>query len=720
MIEGTDSLYPFPQKAPMIAPAYPPRPKKVPRLKRKKRLAVDTETTGVDLWHGCKPFFISICDEDGNAGYWEWDVDPFTREPKIPLADIRDIQAELEGRFLIFQNPKFDIHAFNTIGIDIPKLVGWKNIDDTLVRSHVLSSLENHGLKEQGIITLDLGDTDQLELREATNKARMEAKKITKKRTGLVPTNPLGLRSFMPIDVARANHPHFPAVNRAPKSGWWVLDTWLPRTIAQLEKYPSKHKWWTALSDYGCNDPARTIALYLMQEDALIEEGLKDQAETRRKLLEITFDMECRGVSVSPKAHKRLREKFVGLTTEKKNTCQRIAPVANINSGDQVQVALFQKLAITPTKENKPKKNKKTGQVTQMWSTEKEVLEDILEGLTKGSKEYTYVRNLLDFRKCGKMVTYLDGYEHGSIEQTITYKKANRLFRLPWWVLHPSFNITGTKTTRWSCTNPNAQNVAKKEDYNLRECFAPYPGRLWLSGDFSNIELRIFAYESGDQSLIDAFESGDSVHMVIARVLCPELIEAAGGEDEFKETDAYGWIKNGNFSLIYGAGQGKADRTYHIKGAYKTIRKRFKPIDRFMRSKHDEAVSKGYITTLGGYRLEVPTDGPHKAVNYFVQGSAGWFITEALIKVHRMLKEDYRDCYTIMQVHDELDFDIPKRPKTSQGLEVTPYHVAGSIQRIMEGAGKPYGFATPVSIKLIRDSWAHGEKITADQLAQAV
>lgn len=320
-------------------------------------------------------------------------------------------------------------------------------------------------------------------------------------------------------------------------------------------------------------------------------------------------------------------------------------------------------------------------------------------------------------------------------------------------VLHPNFNVTGTDTTRFSSNQPNQQNISKSfdprfGDFNLRKCYCPLPGREWYSGDYSNIELRIFAYACGDKSLIKAFEEGKSVHLIIAEALWPkEFAECLKREVKdpswaFKtkyESTLYQWIKNGNFSLIYGAGEAKADRTYHQPGAYRKIRTMFPKIDSFMKRMGEQARDYGYVTTLGGYRLYIPYNQygkleSHKAVNYFVQGSAGWAITLAMLRIWDYLNS-FNDKLSriggdasysmIMQVHDELDFDFPIPTFGSAAYPVTigegkkaitlttqNLQVITDIARLMEQSGDDLGMPTPVEFERHPDTWAVGEKLT--------
>ena len=111
----------------------------------------------------------------------------------------------------------------------------------------------------------------------------------------------------------------------------------------------------------------------------------------------------------------------------------------------------------------------------------------------------------------------------------------------------------------------------------------------------------------------------------------------------------------------------------------------------------------GYVKTLGGYRLTVPKDGPHKAVNYFVQGTAGWIITLALIEIYEYFQQlnakSKHGYYIIMQVHDELVLDLPANGKDND-------KVLKKVRRIMSKAADKVGVPVPTSIKKLPESWA--------------
>ena len=624
-------------------------------------LAVDTETTGHDIHHGCRPFIVSACDDEGEIFLWEWPVDPEKRKPIPPKREVKEVQACLDGaQSLVMHNAKFDIRALQSIGIKWTQN-HWGKLEDTLVASHVLDSAESHGLKDLALRYLDIVDDDQQHLRDLVNEARRYA------------------RSYCPDwRIAETGDPHFPAVTRAPRDGWWVMDMWLPRALWLAgEDVPDDYQ--TVALTYASKDAERTAGMWLIQRDALEEMEGEDHYATRLKLLRITYAMEQRGISFSPDKLMKVSYEFSHEAEMSEAVAMTLADgqVDNLRSSKQLQGLLY------GTFNFKPIKQTKTG-----WAVDAETLDALVTQQSKRSKGVRFVENLKATRSYRKAVDYLSAYRASGV------KTREGMF------LRPSFNVTGTATTRLSGQDPNPQNISKKERINLRQIFGPVEGREWWAMDYSNIELRIFAYASGDKRLIQAFEEGQSVHMVIAEELHPEQVRKLGPE-AFQKTDAYRWTKNGNFSLIYGASKRKADATYKVDGAYERIRSRFPSIDKFMAAKYRDARKRGYITTLGGYPLIVPRDGPHKAVNYFIQGSAGWAMVLAMVRVAEYL-DTLQDHHLIMTIHDELDMDFPKG---------TPRKIPKQVKRLMEQSGEDLGIPTPVDADLITTNWAEGKGV---------
>jgi len=632
-------------------------------------LALDTETTGLDLWHGCRPFLVSMCDDQGRITCYEWDVNPLTRKPRIPAEDRRAIKQKLDREDLVFHNGKFDIRGLDFIKC-LPSRFHWR-VNDTLIASHVLASSESHKLKDLALQLLDIGDEDQKELQDATNEARRYGRRE-------------GWR------IATAKDPHFPAVKRFGKDekSAWRYDTWLPRAVAKAEDYPRKHPFWTVCRRYAVRDAERTMGIWFVLWEALQEEGLTKVYETRRKLLPITYKTETQGVTAKISGLTKARKKYTAIAERSEILCHRLAPepIENLASNQQLQTVLFEDFQLEPVRETK------TG-----YSTDADTLRALQLTVSTKSQPFQFIKHLTNTRKRKTALNYLSEYQASGIP-VAEFDNGD------WITLHSNFNITGTATTRFSSHAPNTQNISKQEKANLREIFGPLPGREWWSLDYDNIEFRIFGYESGDQALIKAFEAGLSMHLVISEILHPKRFAKLGPE-AFKKTEFYRWVKNGNFALIYGASPAKADATYRVAGACKIIRKQLPKIDGFIRKKYKEGQKHGYITTLGGYRLQVPRREPHKAANYFVQGSAGWAMIKAMIRVDRYLQALPPDYHLIMTIHDELVFDFPQRKGNAA--------IARKICKLMETSGRDIGLPTPVDIQRIRTNWASGVSIAA-------
>lgn len=303
-----------------------------------------------------------------------------------------------------------------------------------------------------------------------------------------------------------------------------------------------------------------------------------------------------------------------------------------------------------------------------------------------------------------------------------------------WMVLYPSLNITGTDTLRWSSSNPNSQNISKKEDFNIRFCFGPAPGREWWSCDASNIELRIPAYESGEPEMVALFDNEDSppyygsYHMMIFDTLHPEKFAKHGmASKKVYAATWYQWTKNGDFAVQYGAQEssGTADLAYHVPGAQSRIQSRFTQIKALGDRMLETAERCGYVETMPdknvcpefGYPLLCTRSAwgsimPTVPLSYHVQGTAMWWMTKAMIRCQDFLDDLNRkakkpDQYRIaLQVHDELVFDFPRGdgPQTNKPI-------IDEIRRLMRLGGDDIGLPTPVGCEYHSEHWAKGESV---------
>ncbi len=316
-----------------------------------------------------------------------------------------------------------------------------------------------------------------------------------------------------------------------------------------------------------------------------------------------------------------------------------------------------------------------------------------------------------------------------------------------WYVLHPSYNQTGTDTLRFTCKTPNAQNISEKRGFNLRYGFGPAPGREWWSMDFKNLELRLPFYKSGEQSLIDLFEHPDdapfygSNHLLNLSIVFPEIwdegLRAVGPEkcgEWVKENypQVYKQVKNGGFCKQYGGGRALTDATFKRKGAYDLLDSRFTKLTEYTRKQIAFANKWGYVLTMPDRTVDPKRGYPLLCtrtergqiletvpLSYHIQGRAMWLTRRAMVKCAEQLetwrKDEGFDGFMTIQVHDEIVFDLPKS-------EIPPGHDASDenlhqlgrsnlwrarvLQGLMESTGDGIGVPTPVGLEYNPVSWS--------------
>lgn len=660
-------------------------------------ISLDTETTGIDLYHGAQPFFVTICKDDGTQLWWEWDVDPETRQVKIPDNDLVEITQEtiLTGEDLILQNAKFDVAALHTTEYRFGTHWPWNRTQDTLLAGHLLASNHPHDLTTMALEYLgkDIQPyEDRLEL------AVKEARRICK-----------GYPSWR---IAKRGLPEMPSA----KEKTWKFDSWLPKTIYRLEG-EGEPFWDMVLRDYSNMDSAVTLALWKAQQVLLKQRGLWEIYEVRRKLLPIIFWMERRGVTISSSRLTELVDEYSRESVTKGCIMKNIAedfnfdleiPKGGVNKS--LKQFLFGKNYL-----NLP--HIKVSDKTAEPSLDREVLDSYLSILPRKSKPLAFIKALRDKRKRDTAINYLEGYRRYWLPS-----ESNDSF----FILHPSLNCTGTDTLRWSSSNPNEQNISKQEGFNLRYAFGPAPGREWWAMDAENIELRIPAYEANEREMIDLFEQPDkepyhgSYHLLVSHILHPQKFERCiqdGTNFKKQYPHLYRRVKNGNFAVQYGAveSSGTADRSYGVPGAQKLIQSRFSKIKILGDKQIAFAEKHGYVETipdktvnpLRGYPLLVQRVSwggikPTIPLNYHIQGTACWWMLKAMIRCQEFL-DDFNSrsknkYYMILQVHDELVFDFPKGLKENK-------KIANKLRRLMEAGGNDIGVPTPVKVEQIPEHW---------------
>ena len=362
--------------------------------------------------------------------------------------------------------------------------------------------------------------------------------------------------------------------------------------------------------------------------------------EVELPLVEVLREMEAAGVRIDVA---KLKEAETALTAELNELEQQIYALAgmtfNINSPKQVGELLFDTLKL----DTKAKKSK-TGQ----YSTSEEVLMGLRE-------KHAIVGKILDFRATQKLIS--------------TYMAALPSYIAEDGKIHTTYNQTVTATGRLSSSNPNLQNLPIRSERGklIREAVIPDEGCLFLSADYSQIELRLMAHFSQDEHLLQAFRDGQDVHAATAAKIFRIPIEQVS-KDQRRQA------KTANFGIIYGisafglAQQLDCSRT-QAKQLIDDYFAAFPKVIQYIESQKELCRQRGYAETLFGRKRYLPdihsqnatvrSFAERNAVNAPIQGTAADIIKMAMVSIHRRLKEEQLQAQMIMQVHDELNFNVP-------------------------------------------------------------
>jgi DNA polymerase-1 len=363
--------------------------------------------------------------------------------------------------------------------------------------------------------------------------------------------------------------------------------------------------------------------------------------EVEKPLQAVLADMETRGVRIDTGALKSMEERLQEELNElEENIYQSAGERFNLNSPQQLSRILYEVLKLPPLKRTK------LGYTTDVGA------------LTALKGKHPIAESLLRYREISKLLnTYICPLQR--LVDPVTGR------------LHTCYNQTVTATGRLSSSNPNLQNIPIRTPLgkNIRKAFLPTSeDGLILSADYSQIELRILAHLSGDEGLRKAFREGVDIHLATASEVFGVSLEDVSPEHRRK-------AKAINFGIIYGISpSGLASQleiSYEEAETY--IRNYFDKYPRvrmFLDELVHEAVTRGFVATLFGRRREIPELseknmrlrrlGERLAYNTPIQGSAADIIKVAMTRIHQRLREEGLESKMILQVHDELVFDVEK------------------------------------------------------------
>lgn len=378
-------------------------------------------------------------------------------------------------------------------------------------------------------------------------------------------------------------------------------------------------------------------ALYKTMLPQLKEMGLGElYFDIELPLCRVLAEMEAAGFQVDAGALREFGEKLGIAIGELEKRIYTYAGEFNINSPKQLGEVLFERLGLPHGKKTK------TG-----WSTNAEVLEKL---------DHPIVRDVLEYRQYMKLrSTYVDGL----------LKAAGPDERI-----HTNFQMTVTATGRLSSTEPNLQNIPTRTELGseLRRMFVPAPGCVLVDADYSQIELRLLAHISGDESMQEAFRSGEDFHAVTAsHVFGVPLNEVTSSMRRAAKAVNFGIVYGiSAFSLSQDLGV-SADEAKAYMDAYFA---RFPGVKRYMEDVVKKSRETGYAETIFRRRRTLPeitaskyatrSFGERVALNMPIQGTAADIIKLAMVKVFKRLKEEGLSSRLIMQVHDELIVECPE------------------------------------------------------------
>ena len=394
-------------------------------------------------------------------------------------------------------------------------------------------------------------------------------------------------------------------------------------------------------ADYACADADMTGQLAELLSRELHQQGVWQLfSEVEMPLVPVLVTMERNGVALDTEIMRemshRLGEQLLQLETEIYNN---VGHQFNINSPQQLSCILFEELKLPPTRKTKGG-----------YSTGASVLEEL-----RGA--HPVIEFILDYRQLAKLKsTYIDTLP------TLINPKTGRV--------HTSFNQTKTATGRLSSSEPNLQNipVRGKAGRKIRQAFIAPPGSCLLAGDYSQIDLRALAHLSQDSRLLNAFQQDEDIHTATAAQLY--------GVDASKVTkDMRRLAKTVNFGVIYGmsdygleqaTGLSREESAQFIASYFD----KYPGVKQYLESTKEQAREAGYVQTLLGRKRFIPEiNSPNRqvregaermAINMPVQGTSADIIKVAMVNLHREMDERRLKSKLLLQVHDELIFEVPQ------------------------------------------------------------
>ena len=429
--------------------------------------------------------------------------------------------------------------------------------------------------------------------------------------------------------------------------------------------------------DYAAEDADVTMRLHRLLKPRLVNERLVGVYETiERPLAPVLAGMERAGIRVDPEKLKILGDDF---DVRMARLVEEIHGLAgrefNVGSPRQLGEVLFDEMSLPGGRKGK----------TGAYATGADVLEEL------AALGHEIPRLVLDWRQLSKLKgTYTDALQAQIDPETDR--------------VHTSFQMAAASTGRLASTDPNLQNipVRTEEGRKIRQAFVPADGCKFLSADYSQIELRLLAHIADIGALKDAFRAGADIHALTAS-------EVFGAPMEGMDPTVRRGAKAINFGIIYGISPFGLARQLAItqreaKAYIEAYLERYPGIRDYMEATKEFARRNGYVTTLFGRRVHVPSlreknparrnFGERAAINAPLQGSAADIVKRAMARIPKALEREKLSARMLLQVHDELLFDVP---------EAEIGRTASVVKEVMESAAR---LSVPLTVDTgVGDNW---------------
>lgn len=610
-----------------------------------KVFGFDTETTGLnpygskERWgfYPARPFAFSFCDEDGSTFYIRWQVDPMTREVKINREEFEWMRKLFSDSSLtvVGHNISFDIKMLLLMEIEVKC-----KIRDTLALAHVFTggSEFTYALKPLCVRYFQFADDDEKDLKESTQKARRQGKKL----------------------------------------GWCVA------TEEYHGKEPYRADYWMADQElckkYAVKDAERTMLIYLtwLPEVEKVP-NLKLIYDKETKLLPVVLKMEHAGTRVFKEDVIRLKKFYRDYQLKQVAIADANGGKGmNFRSSKQKVERLFNQKGLEPLKKTKSGQPKTDGETLQLLAQK--------DPLARAILEYNGAAHALS--------AFLHPYERFMVEEAPGVWVLHPNFR-------QCGPITGRFSCGDPNLMQVASETTgrRKTEITLRprEAFGPREGYVWYLPDYSQVEVWAFSFLAQDENMMKALLAGHDFHGAIAESIWGKEKDYADKKSYYRKR-----AKLLMFCKLYGGGASKIAFLLECskEEAEKFVRdydKALPGVQTFMKRMINRARKDGMVENAFGRRYLIDTDFAYRAVNYLVQGTCADIMKQAMINVDELF-EEWTGSRLLLTLHDELVLEIPKKYHSKKLMKEILVAMQGDFHKTL-GIPRPLPIGMKIATK---------------------